>query len=348
MKRLIILILFFLVQSQIFGQIVHQIGIEGQYGFIIPHTRDLRGISQSNPFGGTLNYRQMNLSQKSWLACYCFHSLGLNFNYHNFDNFDVLGTAYSVSGSFEPILWKNQEWIIDVRSGLGISYLNKVHHPQTNPDNIFFSAPLSFLIYLGPTVSHSISKNWNMRLSLNYFHISNGGKLQPNKGINYPVIGLGVYHNLQPPNLPIYPKPELIKSWLGYMDVGITTRKPIWTTERRVVVSISGGTVKPLTAVSGIGGGLEITYDLSLALKDKFWEDVMPSPYVAHHFLFGKFDFSQRMALYTQKPIGYNDHRFYQRYLVQYEILRKIGLGISLKAHGHVAENIDFRLTWGF
>lgn len=65
-------------------------------------------------------------------------------------------------------------------------------------------------------------------------------------------------------------------------------------------------------------------------------------------FLLGRFDFNQRMAVYTNKPKNYQDHRFYQRYVLNYLLSEHLTLGIGLKAHAHVAEHMELRLGWNF
>jgi hypothetical protein len=54
------------------------------------------------------------------------------------------------------------------------------------------------------------------------------------------------------------------------------------------------------------------------------------------------------MAIYTNKPVGYNDYVFFQRYVLGYKVFNQMTLGIGLKAHGHIAEHMDFRIGWKF
>ncbi len=330
------------------GQVVERLGLEGQYGYIIPHSADLLPVSKTNPIGMTLNYQRLNSSEESWQVCNCYHYLGLQLGYQNFGNPEVLGSAAILSGTFEPILWKSSKWALSIRSGIGLVYLNRVYDAETNPLNYFFSAPLSFLIFTAPTVSYSFDRHWDMNVSLNYNHISNGGQQQPNRGMNFPTLGIGLGYNFQEIFFPDYSKPQLTSDWIGYAEGGFTTRNASGGSQRKISINVAVGAIKPFTHINGIGGGLEVTKDNSLAVQNNGWEALMPAPFVAHHLIFGRFDFSQRMALYTHKPAGYNNYRFYQRYLIQFSIRPQLYLGISLKSHGHVAENIDGRIGWRF
>ncbi len=344
----LLLLLFLTTTITLNSQTLDRIGLEGQYGFIIPHSPDLSAVSQTHPRGFVIDYQRMQLNENNWQACNCFHYLGLQFSYHDFANPEVLGAAYTLSGTFEPILKKLDKWEISLKTGMGVGYLSRVYNAETNPENTFFSTPISFLAFLAPKVTYSFSSPWQLSATFNYNHISNGGQREPNRGMNYPTLGVGLSYRLRDGDYPEYQQAELSQNWQGYLEGGFTTRDAAYTEGRKAAINVAVGALKPITPINGFGGGLELTQDFAVAVESSRWEGLMPAPYIAHHFMFGRFDFSQRMALYTHKPEGYIENRFYQRYLVQYKILPRILFGISLKVHGHVAENMDLRIGWRF
>ena len=322
--------------------------MESSYGFIIPHSSELRPISDSNPFGLSVQYQQMKKDKKNWEACNCFHYLGIQASYHNFGNPDVLGAAYSLSGTFEPILWKKGPFYLSLLSGMGVSFLDQIYDSVDNPENLFFSSPISFLIYVNPKFEYRLAESWGVNLSLAYNHISNGGQSQPNKGINYPMFGIGVNYYLESAPFPTHKKSLLSSDIQWYLETAYTHRESNWSHGRKPVFTLLGGFYKSFTAINGLGAGIELTKDYSLEVENKRTEALMPAPFIAHHFLFGKFDFNQRMAVYLNKPAGYNDFIFYQRYSLMYRVINDFSMGFSLKVHGHVAENIDFRIAYRF
>lgn len=348
MKKQLFYLALLLTVSSSSAQQVSRLGLEGQYGFIIPHSSELRPISQTNPFGFSIHYQVLNQGKKSWEVCNCFHYLGIQASYQNFDNPNVLGSAYSISGTFEPVLWKNGPYFLTLLSGMGVSFLDQVHDPVLNPDNLFFSSPISFLLFVSPKFEYKFRDFWGVNISIAYNHISNGGQSQPNKGINYPMMGIGINRYLESGPFPLYEKSSLSNSFQWYLEASYTNRESNWSVGRKPVFSLLGGFHKRLTAINALGAGLELTKDYSLEVENNRTEALMPSPFVAHHFLFGRFDFNQRMAIYTQKPAGYHDYIFYQRYSLMYRFVNSFSLGISLKAHGHVAENIDLRVSYKF
>ena len=64
---------------------------------------------------------------------------------------------------------------------------------------------------------------------------------------------------------------------------------------------------------------------------------------LGHEFLLGKFLFSQQFGVYLNNPNPRHSD-FYQRYGLVYRINKFFNAGINLKAHGHVANFLDFRL----
>ncbi|EKB50465.1 acyloxyacyl hydrolase [Cecembia lonarensis] len=343
------LIIFLLLFSHLtHAQFNSRLNLESSYGFIIPHSPELRPFAQNNPYGFNLNFQMMGLSEKKWSACNCFHYLGLQLSHYNFSNREILGTASSLSGTFEPSIWRHPKWTFSVLTGMGVTYLDRVFNEKNNPDNVFFSSNLSFLLFLTPRLAYTLNEQIEASISLSYNHISNGGQRQPNKGINFPMLGFGISYYLKKDRLPQYFRLDLDKELSFFLEGGLTTRRSVEQEARRPTFSLVLGAVKPLSAINGIGGGIELNKDYSLSVNNSRLEALMPSPYIAHHFLFGRFDFSQRIGVYTQKPIGYVDNLFYQRYILKYRYFKNLSLGISLKAHGHVAENIDLRLGWAF
>ncbi len=345
-KKLVIIYCSFFLISNTFGQEIKRFGLDSGYGFIISHSQALKPLSQSNPIGVSLHYQRMNLSQKSWNACNCFHYLGLQLSYHNFQNPEVLGYAVSITGTFEPILWQKKSWTFSMVTGLGPSFLSKVYDEANNPDNIFFSTPISFLLFLSPKLEYTLKDNLGLHLAFAYNHISNGGQSQPNKGMNYPMLGLGLSHLFIKSPFPVYVKESISQDWTFYLETGISTREG--EEGRAPNFSVALALKKPLSNINGIGAGIEINKDYSLEVEKNRWEALMPAPFISHHFLFGKFDFNQRMAWYTNKPDNYHDFRFYQRYVLSYLLTRHLTLGVGLKAHGHVAEHMDLRFGWSF
>lgn len=348
--RLKVLCLIFYLGLQLqegWSQGVNRISAKMGVATILAHSADLKPISQTTPIGVQLGWQRMRVEQKSWEVCNCFYYLGIEAFYYSFNNPSVLGNASGISATFEPILWSKEPWTFSLISGIGLSYLNKVYDPIRNPENMFFSQPLSFLLFVAPALEYRISPDWSAQIGLGYNHISNGGQKQPNKGMNFPALSMGVFRYLSSQNLPQYTQSPLTSTWRFTVEAGFTTKREDGGEGRGAVLTLAGEAYRSLTAVNALGGGVELGKDYSGGKEENFGSTVMVAPFVAHHFTLGRIDFSQSMAFYLHKAEP-NDHRLFQRYVLRYQLRPSLYAGVGLKAHGHVAENIDLRLGWKF
>ncbi|WP_234364050.1 acyloxyacyl hydrolase [Lunatibacter salilacus] len=324
-------------------------GVEMQYGFIIPHASDLVAVSQSNPTGVNLSYDHIRLDKSNWDICNCFHYLGVNLSHYSFNNSEVLGSATSLSGSFEPILWKSNRLQLGLRSGFGVSYLSKVFDEETNPSNSFFSSPISFLLLVSPRFQWHLREELAVALAIHYNHISNGGQKQPNRGMNFPTLGLGINYSPKQYNFPKHTAEKTYNMRRYYLEAFGTLRSDSPRDGRQPLIGFTIGAFQKINAIQGLGAGFESQWDNSLKVLPDVPNGFIHAPFIAHHFLFGKVDFSQRMGVYVKKPKIYEpDRLFYQRYVLSYLLKNSIKLGVALKAHGHVAENIEVRLGYQF
>ena len=344
--RCLIFIPFFFQLSAGWAQQINSWSLEGQRGFIIPHSEELIPIAQSDPKGMQLSFERLFLGRDAWSACNCFHYVGVNFSYHDFRNPDILGQAMTLSGSFEPVLWRGERWQVTIKTAIGISYLTKVYDEIKNPENTFFSSHVSFLMSVSPKIRYRLSENLSTRLSFNYNHISNGGQKQPNRGMNFPMRGLGFSYAAKNYGFPTYEPDELSKKASLLLDLNATLRDNPIGDGRVDSFGISADIGYPISYLNAFGVGLEANWDMAVK-KQYDGKAFIPGFYIAHHLLFGKFDFTQRMALYLHKPKGYqSDRSFYQRYIINYQLPGNLKVGIGMKVHGHVAENIEMRLGY--
>ena len=166
MKSLLPFLFMGIFLGSVYGQSARQaLDFSFQRGWIIPHNEELADISQSNPIGLSLKYQVLQGNRENWEACNCFHYLGFGLQVQDFQNPAELGRAWTAFGSFQPILWRAGKAEFSLDMGIGASYLTQVYDPIENPRNTFFSAPLSFLLYVRPVLSYSIGSDFDLTAS---------------------------------------------------------------------------------------------------------------------------------------------------------------------------------------
>ncbi|MGF1635731.1 MAG: acyloxyacyl hydrolase [Cyclobacteriaceae bacterium] len=336
---------------------LHRYGLKSSYGFIIPHSSELRSISSSNTYSIQAEWSQLRLDQKAWENCHCFYELGLGAEYTDFGNPVVLGAASNLYFFIEPYLKYNQKIFSTFRVGIGVNYLSQVYDSISNPENLFFSRPISLLLFTGLSLHYQISEKISMSLDGHYKHISNGGVKQPNKGMNFAALGLSI--NYRPENTK-WPEFERQSShnnkaqyYLGIFGSMRTAKADsLHPDQRSAMLGIQTGVVKPLTHLNAVGLGAELSYNGNYRIEGRRGANTSPlivSPMLQHHFFIGRVNFSQQLGIYLYHQHSHRpDRLLFQRYALNYIFKSGWYIGGSLKAHAHVAEHMVIQTGYFF
>ncbi len=348
----LILVFILFAASQLTGQNPAFFGLKSHYGFIIPHSSELKNISNSNPWGLQIEYSKLKLDQKSWDKCNCYAQTGLSFTYFNFQNPSQLGSSYNLVYFAEPLLTYKKKLFYSFRVGIGVSYLDTIFDLETNPENTFFGSSLSFLLLTNFNINYRLSPRYIISATANYNHISNGGSKQPNKGMNFPTFGIGFSYSPENYSIEERSKNSLQKGQLkGYARLFGTmpevSNEDIEANERKLLIGLTGGALYYLTHTNAINLGVELINNQAIKaesyMSNQSYDHKLVALTLGHNFVFGKITFNQQMGWYLYKPFPSSNKHLFQRYELLYQLGQRYQVGTSLKAHGSVAENFDIR-----
>lgn len=332
------------------------IGVRSQLASVIIHSRDLRPMENTYPFGFGIDIKKRYNSRKTWESCNCYPMMGFSFTYWDFNNPNILGKGFSTLFFVEPFFGFKRKVNLSMRAGFGIAYLSKPYDEITNPDNLSYSTKLGFPLLLSLNLNYQVKPKLNINAGVYYNHISNGGVKYPNKGINYPSVTLGLDYYLKPAILKKYPEMDWKQDSSDRMrhDVmllmAMTSIDPN-ETARYAVLGAAYNFSYRIARISALNAGFEWILDASLQRKLEREND--DSDYqrggilLGHEFLLGHFTFSQQLGVYIYNPSQRGDP-VYQRYGLNYYIKKKLIIGFNLKAHRQVADFMDFRIGISF
>ncbi len=332
------------------------LGLRSHYGFIIPHSSTIREVSDTNPFGFEPDAALLLTGDKAWDYCFCYPRIGLSLSYFNYGNQQVLGNSYSLLYYVEPFLTYHRKFNVSFRAGIGTSYMDTPYHPETNPSNLFYSSPLSFLLQVNLALNYRLDPHWNLRAAGYYSHISNGGMREPNKGINFPAASLGVDYTFHPPVLPNRPRSRSdgTGSRKQYFEgTAFFTAKPARPGERQryLIFGLMGTYHRVVSRRSVLNGGFQWAADRTLREKarrnDENTNFSRLSLIAGHDLLIGRFEFSQHLGAYLYSPYRAMDPVF-QRYTLKFRATDKVFVAASLKAHRQTADYMDGRIGYRF
>ena len=327
----------------------------GNYGFIFAHSNDVENTANSFPLGvtATLNWQRSDKQILDQYNCFPRHSLLVG--YYDFDN-SILGRGLNLAYSLEPHFMMNKHLSFYPKVSIGAAFLSNPSDPIKNPTNNSYSLPVSAYLALGVGLRWQFSSSWAMSINGEYQHVSNGGLREPNKGINWPTVGLGI--ECSPKGLALKKFARTKESNESFrsrrMDMSIlgVVKGGDFSGERKYY-PITGANFTRSWQVSRLHAwtiGTEFYFDqfiLERLSSNGTSVDGYRGGFLAgHEFLLGKFVFSQQLGIYW---LGQNNNDLvYHRWGLNYFFTSKWALGVNLRAHKQVADFTDVRLTYTF
>ncbi len=336
-----------------------QVTVRPQTGFIIPHADDLRAVSASRPVGLTLEYSRTALSQAAFARSNCFARVGTYLTYTTFNNPAELGESVGTGAFFEPMIRAGKPLFFSVRTTAGLVLLSRVYDPVSNPRNTFFSTPLSGFLGISFSTHYRVGHRLEASLMASYNHISNGGTRLPNRGMNYPMLGLGITyytHHAEFPDTRLWPEPPLTARHLtrlvGFGSIRTVLGEAALPTQLTWLLGFTGTYAYCLSRFHALGAGLEVVQDGYLrevlrrsGLPGSAWQ---VAPLAGYELGLGRYTFATYLGYVLNQPASQPGSPLFQRYQLLYNLPGGAVLGVGLKARLQVAEGFDIRVGWRF
>jgi hypothetical protein len=315
----------------------------GQIGI---HSSKIEHFKGTKPFGIGLDFSWKFVSNEAYALCKCYPSIGASLNYWNLGN-TSLGHAFSALFFVEPALFSPFGTDISLKAGLGISYLDHPYDEASNPYNLTYSTHLAFPLMIGLSLNCPLNDRWSVLFSGMFQHISNGGISQPNLGINYTTLGLGIQRKLDERPVPVPEQPDPFNPGEGEREILISFTGGLKEPEdSRTKVSLLGVSCEYLSQFARINAwsaGIMGEVDNSLDTSDLGGKSRL-SLTGGHSFLLGRFTFSQKGGIYLLR--GHPTHScWFQFYTLDFDLMQNFDVGVGLKTHGKVAEFLGVRLS---
>lgn len=338
---------------------VRRVGLAVQTGFIIPHSAELIPVARSRPVGVELSYDRMARSRRAFESCHCLARVGGYVNYLTFNNPVVLGETAGAGAYFEPLLIRRPNTTLSARATIGVSYLTRMYDPVINPLNTFFSLPVSAWLGLGVHAEQQLNPYWSLAVATAYNHISNGGTRQPNRGMNFPTVSLGLHYRPRPAPLPDtreWLAAPIQSRWTGSVVLGGSVRvlpqtnsfaekaAPVWT------ITALGG--YRLNRFHGLSAGVEFTDDgfvrgqLRRAASGQ--QSGQLGALAGYELRQGRYGFRAHLGVNILHPGAPFAGRIFQRYQLLYRWAGGLTVGVGLKSELQIAQGFDLRAGWSF
>ena len=108
------------------------------------------------------------------------------------------GTSFTAYASIRRAFFRTRSgWSADYRFGNGIGYNTHIYNRYNNVDNILLGSRLAVYFDVAFALNYRY-RQYEFFVGPEFRHLSNGGVMRPNKGINKAGIGIGMRYHLQP------------------------------------------------------------------------------------------------------------------------------------------------------
>jgi hypothetical protein len=332
-------------------------GLGGHFGYLIPHSADLRTLPTYYPWGIEADFGWQFVTEGAYKFCSCYPRVGFTTTYMRFDDRQVLGNAYIAAIYVEPVFFQPRKFNLSFRLGvLGIAGLDTPYDEVTNPRNSSYSLPIAFPLIVGVGFNYRPTAHLNIRLQGQMNHLSNGGLQLPNKGLNYVTAVLSAEYTFHPADLPNRGKmrrepPENKNRFeidIGNSAKNSSPQDPV----HHWILSLSTQYSRWIVRSLALGGGVNLELDRSRKEGIRNSEDPTRSferfsVYAGYELWLGRVRFSQMAGVYL-----YDDFRvdapWYHRTELNVHAFPWLFFGVGLKAHYAVADYLDIKVGYSF
>lgn len=339
--------------SLLFAQQISGISFAGNSTAAFAQTKSAAFIKGAKPQGLQLDLYKLWDSQENINACNCIPKSGISFSYFNLGMPNLLGNAFATSLFMEPQFEMSNRYIIGIKAQAGFVYASKKFDRNTNPGNLTYSSNISNYLALGISNYYFINPKTALNLSFIFNHISNGGIKDPNNGLNFPGVNIGLNYFFDKPNYKkrVRVKPKVEKSISSYLTVFYAaTTTSNFSAKKYSIFGLE------LSGVKKLNGVLFTTATFSLyqdkAVQQKLRQDSLSaqSQYrcgIASGigFNMGKVNFASSLGVYVYDPINYYT-RIYHQHELSYQLNKQWAIGVNLKAHTYIANYTDIRIKY--
>lgn len=343
--------------NEIKNEAILTTGFAFVYGWAIPHAKEVVNIRGTNPKGYELNFNWLLYTKEVWDDCHCYPKFGLHLSFYDFDLNDIFGYGYEGGMNFTYFFGLLSKFNFLVHGKAGLSYLTKPYDRVNHPQNMSYSTHFNYLLSAGAGFRVEITDKLETQFIVSMNHNSNAALTEPNGGINYPAVSLGLGYTFEPKKvLPRnHPDPYLNSENKTRWDAGLFWGISAMPYPDPTQVPMFGINILRSWQVMRFGAvtaGVELEMNGRARLRvqrgaiedQSSWRGSIQGGW---EFLMGKTIFSVQLGLYVYRPHKELDD-VYQRYGLVHRIFNNIYAGINFKSYRHYADHLDLRLTYSF
>lgn len=330
------------------------IGARGYFGFLWPHRQDMWVLVEKHSGGVELYAEKQVSGDKPWHQYYKGPSYGVGLLYVNFANPEKIGPVARILPYLYLPFKNNDRSSFGIRLGWGIGFVSKPYDRRENTQQIAIGSKANMAVQIMFEYHRSFGR-YTILSGLGIDHWSNGSFRQPNLGINYLALSVGVSRALgqvKPfehlPDSTRFVRPK--RSYMVVFGFGVNeVERP--NTGQYTAYSVVGQVQWTVSRKSVLGAGLDLFNKGSLAFYDESLENRPRIEYTQlglhgeYALVLGKNELYFNMGVYLYTPYP-EDSKVFHRVGYRYKSRDHLVLNFSLKSHYAVADHVEIGLGY--
>jgi hypothetical protein len=360
-KGMVFFIYFFFnltgLHAQVLKDIRWSLSLEPQQVFIYAHDEQVDNYKGSGGTAVAFHINRLRSDPNAVNYAGLRYNSGFGFQFVAFDSVS-LGNSLNLSYFIEPLLVDKEFFQWRMKFAGGINFASKPYDKVSNNTNRAYSLPINGYLGLGTSLYFKLSQKSWLFANATYSHFSNGNTKNPNLGLNFPHLGIGLDYTLTQNQKPIGKTLFYKERWrydIGFF--GTNKSFPFYPDERFWAYGVLGqisyrsGNLHAWTLGAELfkDNSIQIAIDSNDEITNKDISTNLGGVLIGHEFLFNRFIFSQQLGYYIFNELPKESNfvgTFYHRWGFNYKLSRHVMLGLNLNANLQKAYLIDLRLVF--
>ncbi len=329
----------------------YTLGINAYQGFLLVPSQNVAQFAQTRPMGFELFIQKNTYGYSFWEHRYRCPDIGFSLTYTDYGH-PVLGQSIGGTMYMDVPMMRRRRALLTLGLGVGLGYHTHPYRPPIETGNILLGTPVTLTMRTQLNYSYALSSRWRANLSAKLVHYSNAAYSRPNRGVNMPMVNLGVSRRLGQ-QLPAYATAAEVTPPAPYRRIsyylGVSTGLKTLETQGALhnFINLHTYTTLRLSAISGLTGGVDMFLDQATRhyiRKHVVQErpDYRRVALVAGHELFyHRLSLLTQVGVYVYRPFRSLYLPFYQRIGVRYAFTEHLLGNFTLKVHGGRAELVE-------
>lgn len=316
------------------------LGTRAFYGSFITPSSKLEYVRDSYTSLREYYIQYQLKGSKRWQQMHNYPQWGLSYLSGNTGSRAYIGNMHAAYAFLNLPLFRSNFYSGSFRFGAGPGWVEKPYDVDTNPKNTIIGTKLNAFIHLMFQNEFKISSRIFLNANLGLMHLSNGGTILPNLGLNIPTISAGVRYAFATSVSDTSVNMETMSKRIQYSVYSTAGLKqwPWIGSGKYLINTIHAEGLKTLNENNVAGGGLVFFYDRTLSKYSSEGETAPPhnkhlqvGMYASWEHTFGRLSFPMQAGVYVFNR--YKSPALFQQVGLRYRFSDHLSSVMFLKTH---------------